>query len=351
MNPTHTSIDAVPLELPTNDRAVRHIRNSMPVNNEQPSYWAQRAPQGPSAANVDAIVGEDYEMETRPRLLDRLRGRPRPRPPAAARPTSQQPEQPVGSGDVTVPRASDLPPLPPSAQPPAGATVAKSLSDIRWVDSKVYPPGAAPEIQNIQQIGPAMFSCILRHRGSWHDGDRHLTTGKYATKSRAEMCCLGGNTPYTLGSTWLIGTTVRLNPDFVPSAGYCNIMQPVLHQSYFTMHDLKGDIVTGSLRVFTAGLGSSSRTVRTVQFKRGEWVSLVLKVTFGANGYYGLSVNGDEFQGFNLDTTIGHIKGSKVGKVSSFGGTWGLYMSTNPLRGQALKDAVVTHANIFIKKV
>ena len=230
---------------------------------------------------------------------------------------------------------------------PAGAIVGRSLSDFRWIDALVYPPGAAPEIQNIQQVAPGIFACILRKYGNWHDGDRNLTYGIYTGKQRAELCCLGGNTPFAVGTTWLIGTTVRLSPTFVPAAGYCNLMQPVIHQSFFTLSGLRGDSVTGSLMAFTAGLGSSTRLVRAVTIKRGEWTPLVIKVTFGKNGYYGLSVNGDAFQGFPIDTSIGHIHGHEVGVVQNFGGTWGLYQST----GRPDGDAVVHHANIFIKRV
>ena len=243
-------------------------------------------------------------------------------------------------------KLKDLPTLPSAANPPAGAIVGKSLSQFKWVDSQVVPRGAAPEIPNIQQVAPGVFKCILRNGRGWHDGDRNLTTGRYAVKGRAELCCLGGNTPYRAGETWLIGSTIMFDKNFVPSSGYCNSHQPVLHQSYISW-DLKGDTMVGTLNVFERGLGSSSRAVRTVQVKRGQWVTLVLKVTFGTNGYYGLSVNGDDFKGFNCDTSIGHIHGSQVGKVSSFGGTWGLYMIMNG----APRDCVVYHAMPFIKKL
>ena len=262
------------------------------------------------------------------------------------KPDPVKPQEPNKPTDVRLPSLADLPPLPPASEPPRGAIVGETLKSFRWIDSLVCPPGAAPEIPNIVQLGPRVFAHVLRHRGTWHDGDRHLSTGGYENKARAELSCLGGNTPYTLGSTWLIGTTVRLNPDFVPSRGYCNIMQPVLHQSYFTLHDLRGDVVTGSLRVFEAGLGSTSRTVRTVQFPRGRWVPLVVRVTFARRGEYALSVNGDEFRGIGgVDTTIGH------GQMP-FGGTFGLYMSaTGAVDGRPQRDAIVQHANMWIKRV
>ena len=247
---------------------------------------------------------------------------------------------------AAVPRAADLPPLPPAAQPPTGAIVGESLKDFKWVDSTVTPAGAAPEIQNIQQLAPRIMCCVLRHRGAWHDGDRGLKTGRYAQKARAEMCCLGGNTPYAVGSTWLIGTTFRVNPDFTSPKGFCQLMQPVLHQSYLQLDKISGDDCTASLRVFTRGLGSPSKTVRSIRFKRGEWVPVVLRVTFGANGEYALSHNGDGFKGIRLDTSVGHVKGAAVGKVATFGGTWGLYMAAKGHQG----DAIVQHANMFIKR-
>lgn len=305
------------LELPTTRHAVDSMRNN--------SSWL-----GKAKAKTQAVAA---------RVKNVLRG-------GQTKATATTP--PTGPTDVRIPTMSDLPPLPPASVPPAGAIVGKNLSDFKWKDSNVYPPGAAPEIPNIQQIGPATFCHVLRKRDKWHDGDRNMTTGGYTTKMRAEMTALGGNEPYKLGETWLIGSTVRLNPDFVPFKGYCNIMQPVLHQSYFTMHKLEGDTVTGTLFVFEKGLGSKSVPVRTVQFKRGEWVPVVIKVTFGTKGYYGLSVNGDDFQGFPVDTSIGHIFRNQVGKVKEFGGTWGLYSSSN---GPAPHNNIVVHANPFVKKV
>lgn len=252
----------------------------------------------------------------------------------------------AGSTAATGLKVKDLPPLPATANPPGGATVGKALSQFKWVDSQVVPRGAAPEIPNIQQVGTGVFKCIIRIGKGWHDGDRHLTEGRYAVKGRAEMCCLGGDTPYKLGETWLIGSTILFDKNFVPSNGFCQAYQPVLHQSYFNW-DLKGDTMVGSLNVFTRGLGSPSRVVRTVQVKRGEWVSLVMRIKFGTGGSYALSVNGDAFRGIDCDTSIGHIRGAQVGKVSSFGGTWGLYMITDgPPR-----ECVVYHAMPFTKKV
>lgn len=245
---------------------------------------------------------------------------------------------PASTGDVRIESMSAMPPLPPASQPPPGAIVGRDLSDFRWVDSQVVPRGAGPEIRNIQQVGPGVFAHVLRWRGGWHDGDRHLTEGKYREKGRAELCCLGGNTPFALGTTWLIGTTFRLSPDFVPPRNYCHLMQPVLHQSYFSVRG-SGDTFKGSLMAFERGLGSPSREVRSFTFRRGEWVSVVVRVTLNRNGEYALSVNGDAFKGIKgVDATVGN-------RGPPFGGTWGLYCKNG------VRDMVVYHANVWIKKV
>ena len=270
------------------------------------------------------------------------------------------------------PTAAPLPPLPPTAAPPAGAVVGESMKDFKYSDSLVFPkntPGAE-EIQNVTQVGPRTFNFTLRHRGNpwatnnpkgvrgaWYDGDRDLqwnegkhegNVGKYKDKSRAELSCLKGlNAPFAVGTTWLIGTTVRLDPAFRPAAGYCNLMQPVGHQSFFTMHAIKGDTVTATLRVFENGIGSRQIDVRTVKLKRGEWTTLVIRVKIAQDGEYALSVNGDEFQGKKgLDTTRGHTRGPP------FGGTWGLYGSgTWDVDRKPLNDSTLQHSNMFLKKL
>lgn len=235
-----------------------------------------------------------------------------------------------------------------SLAPPPGSIVGEKLSDFKYTESRVYPPGAAPEIQNFEQVGPGHFRMTLRHRGSWHDGDRGLTSDKYKDKSRAELSSLKGNDrPFTVGSTWLMGTTVRLAPDFRPSRGYCNLMQPCAHQSFVTLTGLAGDTVTGSLNVFQNGLGTPFRAVRAFKMRRGEWVTLVVRISIGKSGSYALSVNGDSFRGIaDIDTT-------KSGeRTPPLGGTWGLYGSaTYDTAGKPLGDQVVEHKNIFLKKL
>lgn len=259
---------------------------------------------------------------------------------------SQDDTTPDLGGGPPGPSIRNLPQVPGTANPPAGSIVGKDLKQFAWIDSLVVPRGAAPEVQNITQVGPGVFRHVLRMGNGWHDGDRHLTHGAYAKKGRAELTSLGGGTPMGLGETWLIGSTVLFDKDFQPSQGYCQIAQPVLHQSYFNF-DLQGDTMVGRLMVFERGLGSPSRLVREVSVKRGQWLTWTLKVKFGADGSYALSVNGDDFRGININTEIGHVKGATVGKVSQFGGTWGLYC---PMNGPA-RELVVYHANPFLKKV
>lgn len=256
------------------------------------------------------------------------------------------PTEPIEEDDADKKRGNRLPSLPRSARPPGGAIVGTSLRRFRWIDPSVVPPGNAANIQNITQVSKGIFMHRLRMGNGWHDGDRNKTTGKYTEKGRAELCCLGGNTPYKLGETWLIGSTVMFDKNFVPSRGYCDIAQPVLHQSYFTW-DLQGNTMVGSMMVFERGLGSRARLVRQVKVKRGEWFTWTLKVKFGKDGMYMLSINGDDFKGIRLDTRIGHMSGNQVGKVKNFGGTWGLYCMMN---GKP-RDLIVYHAYPFIKKL
>lgn len=231
-------------------------------------------------------------------------------------------------------------------EPPPGSIVLRSFKDFKFVESKVYPPGAAPEIQNIQQVAPAWFKFILRHRGTWYDGDRDLKNNKAGKdKSRAETAGYGRYmTPFEMGSTWLIGTTVRLDPGFVPSRGYSNILQPTNHQTFLTLTALKNDVVTAKLNVFENGIGTRIHTARTVTFKRGEWTTLVVKIAFGRPGYVGLSINGDAFVGIKIDT-------SRSGdRKPPFGGNAGLYGSaTRGVDGKPLGDQIVEHRNMFIK--
>ena len=250
------------------------------------------------------------------------------------------------AGDVHVPAMSELPPLPSTATPPAGATVARSLRNFQLLDPNVCPPGAAPEIKNFWLVAPGVFACVLRHRKTWHDGDRDICQGKYATKSRAEMCCLGGPTPYVKGGSYLIGTTVWLRGDFVPAAGYCNFQQPTLHATYTTAQRLEGNNVITSVMAFERGLGSRTRVVRTFSVPRGQWTSWVIRIQPGRkSGRIEVSVNGDKFTGITLDTTIGHVHADRVGVVDKFGGTWGIYESTHKN-----VDSLVIHAYPWWKR-
>lgn len=254
--------------------------------------------------------------------------------------------------------------------PPADAQVAATLKDFKSVDdSLVFPRGAGPEIQNITQVAPRTFQFVLRHRGNpwsplnaagakgaWYDGDRDLQwnegkrDGKYHDKSRAEVTGLFGiGTPQkdvlVPGTTWDIGTTVLLDAAFVPSVGYCNIMQPVFDQSYLTLTRIRGDVVTAELVAFTDGIGSASVPVRTFQIRRGEWTRIVVRVAFDKRGSYQCSVNGDAFQGPSkpIDTTRGR---------RPFSPKWGLYTTaTTGVDRKPLGDSVVHHRDIFVRRV
>lgn len=229
---------------------------------------------------------------------------------------------------------------------PPGAIVPRNLADLKFAETRVFPPGKGPEIPNIQQVGPAHFKFTLRHRDGWYDGDRDGKNNRMGlAKSRAETFGFYKYvTPFELGSTWLIGSTVRLAPDFVPSRGYCNIMQPTNHQSFLGLTKLVGDTVTCQLVVFQDGIGTAQRVARTVTFKRNVWTSLVVKTTVGKQGYFGLSINGDAFQGIPCDTT-------KSGdRTPPLGGNFGLYGSaTTGVDGKPLGDQTVEHKNMFLK--
>jgi hypothetical protein len=243
--------------------------------------------------------------------------------------------------------------------PPAGAKVLETMRDVRFTESLVYPRGKAPEIKNIVEVAPRHFRFTLRHRWhseGWYDGDRDLKwnegrhagyVGKRVAKSRAEITMASPDKPFDVGTTWLIGTTVRLAPDFVPSKGYCNIMQPLNHQSFLNLIGISGDVVTAALCVFKDGVGTPITVARKVGIKRGEWTTLVVRVKIAKNGAYALSINGDDFQGVaGIDTT-------KSGdRTPPFGGNWGLYgTGESDVRGKPLGDQTVEHRDMFVKKL
>ena len=256
------------------------------------------------------------------------------------------------------------PPTPDKGTPPPGAIVAETLQDFnkgRSVDnSLVFPRGEGPEITNITQIAPRHFKFVLRHRGNpwskyntngtkgaWYDGDRDLEwnegkrDGQYHDKSRAEVSGLPAK--ISVGETWDIATTVKLDKDFVPSQSYCNIMQPVFDGSFLSLTGIKGDVVTGSLFVFSNGIGSDILTARDISIPREQWVSIVVRIKFAKNGFYQMSVNGDAFKGINLDTTKAR---------TPYGGKWGLYCTaTTAVTGKPMTDTIVEHKNIYMKKV
>jgi hypothetical protein len=217
--------------------------------------------------------------------------------------------------------------------------VGYDLGDYRWIDTSVIPRGAGPEIPNIRQVQRGVFAHTLRWRDGWHDGDRSLAHGAYLQKGRAELCCLGGDTPMRIGQTWLIGTTILVPRDFAGARSFIDVGQLVHHQSYLDL-DKKGGSFKITLRVFRNGLGSPSIRVRATTVPPDTWVSLVTRVRFSREGAYALSVDGDEFvEVDNIDTTY-----SRSGD-GTFGGTFGLYMKNG--RG----DCTIYTANNFIMKI
>lgn len=263
----------------------------------------------------------------------------------------------------------------PTTQPAAAAAAATqpplqavTLADFRVVDdSLVFPRGAGPEIKNVTMPEPGTFRCELRHRGNpwsplnprgqvgaWYDGDRDLEfnegrrDGKYHDKSRAEMSGLFGigrppNDLLVPGTTWDIATTVLLDKAFVPSLGYCNIMQPVFDQSFLTLTGIKGDAVTAKLQVFEDGIGSIVRTARTFTITRGQWTPIVVRIAFSDKGGYWCSVRGDPFVGLPMDTTRGR---------RPFSPKWGLYMTaTTGTDRKPLGDSIVTHRDVYVRRV
>lgn len=287
---------------------------------------------------------------------------PAPKPPAPKPPAPKPAPKP--------PAPKPPAPKPPAPKPPAPdnlpprSIVAETLQDFnkgKNVDnSLVFPRGAGPEITNITQVAPRHFKFVLRHRGNpwspfntrgtkgaWYDGDRDLEwnegkrDGEYHDKSRAEVSGLPAR--ISNGDTWDIATTVKLDKDFVPSQGYCNIMQPIFDGSFLSLTGIRGNVVTGSLFVFPDGIGKGIKTARDISIPRDEWVSIVVRVKFARDGFYQMSINGDAFKGIKLDTTKAR---------SPFGGKWGLYCTaTTAVTGKPMADTTVEHKNIYMRKV
>ena len=255
-------------------------------------------------------------------------------------------------------------PTNPDINIPAGAVVAETLKDFsngKGVDkSLVFPRGTVPDVEHITQVAPRHFKFALRHRGNpwsainphgtrgaWYDGDRNLEwnegkrDGKYHDKSRAEVA--GLTAKICIGDTWEISTTVRLDKNFVPSQSYCNIMQPIFDGSFLSLTGIKGNVVTGSLFVFTDGIGSTILTARDIEIPRGEWVSIRIRIKFAKDGFYQMSINGDAFKGITVDPTKAR---------QPFGPKFGLYCTaTTDVNGRPMTDSIVEHKNIYMKKL
>lgn len=255
----------------------------------------------------------------------------------------------------------------PGMTPGAGARLVTKLSDFRNVDdSLVFPRGAAPEIKNITQDPDGTFRFVLRHRGNpwsplnpggargaWYDGDRDLEwnegkrDGKYHDKSRAEVSgAFGLSQQY--GDTWEYATTFKVGSDFVPSQGYCNVMQPVLHVCWLELADLRGDTVSAALRYTKAKSGFfPSAAAREFTFRRDEWVTVVVRVRIhDTQGSLELSVNGDAFSG------VRGVKMNNEAAQGKYGCKWGIYGSgTKAVDGRPLADWLVLHRDVWLRKV
>ena len=280
----------------------------------------------------------------------------------ASKPPPPTPKPPVPKPPPPTPKPPS--PTPDVGAPPSGSIVAETLKDFNKGknvdDSLVFPRGAAPEITNITQVAPRHFKFVLRHRGNpwsplnprgtkgaWYDGDRDLSwnegkrDGKYHDKSRAEVSGLPAK--ISNGETWEIGTTVKLDKNFVPSQSYCNLMQPIFDGSFLSLTNVKGNNVTGSLFVFPNGIGSGIKTARDITIPREQWVSIVIRIKFAKDGYYKMSINGDAFKGINLDTTKARFP---------YSNKWGLYCTaTTDVTGKPMNDSIVEHKNIYMRKV
>lgn len=227
--------------------------------------------------------------------------------------------------------------------------MAKSLEDFRNVDdSKVFPPGKGPEIKNITQVGPYEFKFYLRHRSGWGDGDRSGEWNRKGhDKSRAEVSRMkrnGKEIEFKEGETWEIASTIWLAPDFVPSDSYCNLQQPVFDMLFLTCTDIRGDVVTVDLNMFSKGIGSKITTVRSVKVKRGEWNSFKTIVAFGKRGSVKMSFNGDQPRGLEgVNTTL---------QEKPWRSKYGLYGTmSRDVQGKKLGDSTVHHKYIYLRKL
>ena len=263
--------------------------------------------------------------------------------------------------------------LPAAGIPPAGSYVVNTLKDFGFIDEPdVFPKGAAPNIQNITQIAPGIFNFYLRHRGdpwsslnphgtkgAWYDGDStgDWNTGKrdgqYHDKSRAECSSWVGKPKgfpeIVVGGTYDIATTVRLNPDFMPSDSYTMVMQPVFDLCYLSVSGdpTKSNAVGAELGMFgSGGTSGSSRTVTAFDLPRGQWTSLIMRLTVGKTGSIKMSVNGGAFKGLDhVDTTnrrSGHPMSIKIGLYSA---------ATTGANRKPLPDQQVQHANVYVHRI
>jgi hypothetical protein len=227
---------------------------------------------------------------------------------------------------------------------------ARELTDFNGVDrSEVYPRGEAKTIDHVYRVFPGTFAFYMRHRGdpsktkgAWYDGDRDLQWNyKGHDKSRAEVNIVPN---IKQGETWEFGSTVFIPKDFVPSRGYCNLMQPIFSVSFLTLYGIRGNSAVGSL-FFNAdpdAIGSKTREVRDISIPLGKWTRIRVRIKVDKKGSMGMSVGNDDFE------SIEGIDTSRARKLSS---KWGLYgTGVYDYRGKPLKDTLIWQSEMYAVK-
>jgi len=287
-----------------------------------------------------------------------------------------KPAHPVGELDphapVVIPTGPDGPMYPlatadilkslPATMgvPPPGSIIANTLSDFASVDqSLVYPNGAAKEMTHVVQIAPGTFRHYMRHRGdpfanknsgAWFDGDRsnENNTIKHENKSRSEMSGLlkAQGKEMNIGESWEIGTTVWLDPNFIPGGGYCSLMQCVLFQSMINLASIEGNNVTAELLVMPDGIGGDQVQVHQFTIPRATLTSIAVRVTLKKGGTYSISVNGGAYVTSKpMDLTkLQHKADTKIGIYTN--GTMSCSYWPKHL---PLNDSQVVHTRIYMK--
>jgi hypothetical protein len=136
----------------------------------------------------------------------------------------------------------------------------------------------------------------------------------------------------------------------MPSSDYTMILQPIFDLCYLSVSGdpTKSNSVTGELALFGAGgtSGGSIKTIATFDIPRGQWTSLIIRLTVGKSGSMKISVNGGAFKGLDhIDTTnrrSGHPMSVKIGLYGA---------ATTGANRKPLPDQQVQHANVYVHKL